>query len=53
MVSRTNVNCRLQFKALQGDRSKGLGTETGLLPKEFRAQFREVRDWKQGSIGAA
>jgi len=21
--------------------------------REFRAQFREVRDWKQGSIGAA
>ena len=41
MVStRTNVNCNCNSRLSKGDRSKGLGTETGLLPKEFRAQFK-------------
>jgi len=53
MVSKTNEIANCNFRLSKGDRSKGLGTETGLLPKEFRAQFREVQDWKQGSIGAA
>ena len=36
----TNLNCNCNSRLSKGDRSKGLGTETGLLPKEFRAQFK-------------